>query len=79
MDESVQEYHPDIAIENYTIQKDYVRLVIIILPRYSVSKVNYYRLKQVVVYFYDSCLEDFFSVKSKSRVVVLNKHEFFHE
>jgi len=33
----VQEYHPDIKIEKYSIQKDHVHLVIIIPPRYSVS------------------------------------------
>ena len=35
----IQEYHPDIAIENYSIQKDHIHLVIIIPPRYSVSKI----------------------------------------
>jgi putative transposase len=33
----VQEYHPDIEIEKYSIQKDHIHLVIIIPPRYSVS------------------------------------------
>ena len=32
----VQEYHPDIEIEKYSIQKDLIHLVIIIPPRYSV-------------------------------------------
>jgi putative transposase len=33
----VQEYHPDIEIEQYSIQKDHIHLVVIIPPRYSVS------------------------------------------
>ena len=33
----IQEYHPDIEIRKYSIQKDHVHLVIIIPPRYSVS------------------------------------------
>ena len=33
----VQEYHPDIEIEQYSIQKDHIHLVITIPPRYSVS------------------------------------------
>ena len=33
----IQKYHPDIEIENYSIQKDHIHLVIIIPPRYSVS------------------------------------------
>ena len=33
----VQEYHPDIEIEKYSIQRDHIHLVIIIPPRYSVS------------------------------------------
>jgi len=32
-----QDYHPDIDIENYSIQEDHVHLVIIIPPKYSVS------------------------------------------
>ena len=35
----VQEYHPDIEIEKYSIQKDHIHLVIIIPPRYSVSEI----------------------------------------
>ena len=33
----IQEYHPDIEIERYSIQKDHVHLIIIIPPKYSVS------------------------------------------
>jgi len=33
----IQGYHPDIEIENYSIQKDHIHIVIIIPPRYSVS------------------------------------------
>ena len=33
----IQEYHPDIEIERYSIQKDHVHLKIIIPPKYSVS------------------------------------------
>ena len=35
----IQEYHPDIEIEKYSIQKDHIHLVIIIPPWYSVSSV----------------------------------------
>jgi putative transposase len=35
----IQEYHPDIAIENYNIQADHIHLVIVIPPRYSVSSI----------------------------------------
>ena len=33
----IQEYHPDIEIKQYSIQKDHIHMVIIIPPRYSVS------------------------------------------
>ena len=33
----IQEYHPDIEIEDYSIQKDPIHIVIIISPRYSVT------------------------------------------
>jgi|TARA_B100000315_G_scaffold169759_1_gene158333 putative transposase len=33
----IQEYHPDIEIERYGIQRDYVHLIIIIPTKYSVS------------------------------------------
>ena len=35
----VQEYHPDVEIERFSIQADHVHLVIIIPPRYSVSAI----------------------------------------
>ena len=35
----IQEFHPDIQIEEYSIQSDHVHLVIIIPPRYSVSNI----------------------------------------
>ena len=35
----VQEYHPDVEIERFSIQVDHVHLVIIIPPRYSVSEI----------------------------------------
>ena len=33
----VQDHHPDVEIEKYSIQTDHVHLVIVIPPRYSVS------------------------------------------
>ncbi len=33
----VQEHHPDVEIEKYSLQEDHVHLIIIIPPRYSVS------------------------------------------
>ena len=33
----IQNYHPDIEIEKYSIREDHVHLIIIIPPRYSVS------------------------------------------
>lgn len=33
----VQDYHPDVQIEKYSIQIDHLHLLIIIPPRYSVS------------------------------------------
>ena len=33
----IQDYHPDIEIENYSVQEDHIHLVILIPPRYSVS------------------------------------------
>ena len=33
----IQEYHPDIEIEQYSIKKDHIHLVAIIPPRYSIS------------------------------------------
>ena len=33
----IQEFHPDIDIEQYSIQKDHIHLVVIIPPKYSVS------------------------------------------
>ena len=35
----VQGYHPDVEIEKYSIQIDHVHLLIIIPPRYSVSRI----------------------------------------
>jgi putative transposase len=35
----IQEYHPDIEIEKYSIQVDHVHLIVIIPPKYSVSKI----------------------------------------
>jgi putative transposase len=35
----IQEFHPDIEIEKYSIQKDHIHLVIAIPPRYSVSSI----------------------------------------
>ena len=35
----IQEYHPDVEIERFSIQIDHVHLVIIIPPRYSVSDI----------------------------------------
>ena len=36
----IQDYHPDVEIEKYSIQIDHVHLIIIIPPRYSVSGVT---------------------------------------
>ena len=35
----IQGYHPDIEIERYSIQRDQVHLIIIIPPKYSVSRI----------------------------------------
>jgi len=35
----IQEYHPDVEIERFSIQADHVHLVIIIPPKYSVSEI----------------------------------------
>ena len=35
----IQNYHPDVEIEKYSIQVDHVHLVIIIPPKYSVSAI----------------------------------------
>ena len=35
----IQAYHPDIAIEKYSVQIDHVHLIIIIPPKYSVSDI----------------------------------------
>ena len=35
----IQEYHPDIEIERYSVQSDHVHLIIIIPPKYSVSRI----------------------------------------
>jgi putative transposase len=35
----VQEYHPDVEIERFSIQEDHVHLVIIMPPKYSVSAI----------------------------------------
>ena len=35
----VEEYHPDVEIERFSIQVDHVHLVIIIPPRYAVSEI----------------------------------------
>ena len=35
----IQEYHPDIEIEKYSIQEDHMHLIVIIAPKYSVSEI----------------------------------------
>ena len=35
----IQTYHPDIEIEQYSIQADHLHLVIVIPPKYSVSEI----------------------------------------
>jgi len=35
----VQNYHPDVEIEKYSIQQDHIHLIIIIPPKYSVSNI----------------------------------------
>ena len=35
----IQEYHPDVEIKKYSIQRDHIRLVIVIPTRYSVSEI----------------------------------------
>jgi len=35
----VQDYHPDVEIEKYSIQQDHIHLIIIIPPKYSVSDI----------------------------------------
>jgi putative transposase len=34
---AIQQYHPEIEIEKYSIQEDHIHLIIIIPPKYSVS------------------------------------------
>ena len=33
----IQNYHPDVEIEKYSIREDHIHLIIIVPPRYSVS------------------------------------------
>jgi putative transposase len=35
----IEEYHPDVEIERFSIQTDHVRLIIIIPPKYAVSDI----------------------------------------
>jgi putative transposase len=35
----VQDYHPDVEIEKYSIEQDHVHVIIIILHKYSVSNI----------------------------------------
>ena len=35
----IYQYHPDIEIEKYSIQKDHLHIVIVIPPKYSVSSI----------------------------------------
>ena len=35
----IQTYHPDVEVERYSIREDHVHLIIIIPPKYSVSRV----------------------------------------
>jgi putative transposase len=35
----IEEYHPDVEIEKYSIQADHVHLIIVIPPKYSVSAI----------------------------------------
>jgi putative transposase len=35
----IQTYHPDIEIEQYSIQVDHVHLIVVIPPRYAVSNI----------------------------------------
>ena len=35
----VQDYHPDVEVEKYSIQQDHIHLIIIIQPKYSVSNI----------------------------------------
>ena len=35
----IQGYHPDIEIERYSVQSDHVHLIVIIPPKYSVSRI----------------------------------------
>ena len=35
----IHQYHPDIEIEKYSIQKDHLHIVIVIPPKYSVSSI----------------------------------------
>ena len=35
----VQDYHPDVEIEKYSIQQDHIHLIIIIPPKYAVSDI----------------------------------------
>lgn len=33
----IQEYHPDVEVERYSVQEDHIHLIMIIPPKYSVS------------------------------------------
>ena len=35
----IQDYHPDVEIEKYSVQIDHVHLIIVIPPKYSVSSI----------------------------------------
>ena len=35
----IRQFHPDVDIERYSIQKDHIHLVAVIPPRYSVSRI----------------------------------------
>ena len=35
----IQDYHPDVEIEKYSVQEDHVHLVVTIPPKYSVSSI----------------------------------------
>jgi len=35
----IEEYHPEVEVEKFNIQKDHVHMVIIIPPKYSVSSI----------------------------------------
>ena len=78
----VQEYHPDVEIEKYSIQKDHIHLIIIIPPKYSVSdiigKIKSNTSREIQKHFLwvkkIYCRNEFWSPGFFSSTVGINEH-----